>query len=391
MLISTCPRCGKKGFISRRAAKKKAFAYEFTPYTQYDIPKNPPKDLAGAWDYAAKTCIRQMNTVIKFPATVNDDDLSFASVTYKSWMGLMGHTEIDIANFEDRWDFGARIDHRKQESPRFASMSNQMLSNAYEQLQARRKKEGYTRQISAEIMGILKESSKRGLVLQPDYRDKISTPFPRETDCLTHYALSWLYGAICCAVIRDILLNTSNGVLRNSDLIKATWIFWFVASLHSDHRFSYSITGYLKMINDANKCGLGGASTKNAIKSLSGKMVKQTPKQIKKVREKYTNLAIDIINCLPIYMQFLDSLIIFNQQRPNAMAEFRKRFESYVDGRLLHKQEKFSYYFVGHYDHIRYLREKEDFQTGIRKSKPQGRTWCGPLKSAELSSLGLTD
>jgi hypothetical protein len=45
-----------------------------------------------------------------------------------------------------------------------------------------------------------------------------------------------------------------------------------------------------------------------------------------------------------------------------------------------HKLYRYRYDYIGHYDSEKYKKEMEDFKAGKRKSRPNGRKWCGPFR-----------
>lgn len=45
-----------------------------------------------------------------------------------------------------------------------------------------------------------------------------------------------------------------------------------------------------------------------------------------------------------------------------------------------HKLYRYKYRYIGHYDPEKYRQQMQDFKSGKRKSRPNGRKWCGPFK-----------
>lgn len=46
-----------------------------------------------------------------------------------------------------------------------------------------------------------------------------------------------------------------------------------------------------------------------------------------------------------------------------------------------HKLYRYEYGYIGHYDSGKYKKKMEDFKAGKRRSRPNGRKWCGPFHS----------
>jgi hypothetical protein len=47
--------------------------------------------------------------------------------------------------------------------------------------------------------------------------------------------------------------------------------------------------------------------------------------------------------------------------------------------------QKYTKYYVGHYDKEKYEEQMKQFNKNKRKSKPNGRRWCGPIKYQSTS------
>ena len=75
------------------------------------------------------------------------------------------------------------------------------------------------------------------------------------------------------------------------------------------------------------------------------------------------------------YVKFFRTLVTGSRYRGE---EANKLFDRAACYRVF--TQKYFKYYVGHYDKKRYEEHMKEFKEKKRKSKPNGRRWCGPIK-----------
>jgi hypothetical protein len=128
------------------------------------------------------------------------------------------------------------------------------------------------------------------------------------------------------------------------------------------------------------KCGQNGFLTKRWVQSS------YYPKEVsticEKLKDELGKLEQNPADISQKYVEFLRTQVKGSRYR---LDETKELFDREACFRVFTR--KYIKYYVGHYDKERYEEQMKQFKEKKRKSKPNGRRWCGPINFRSRSSF----
>jgi hypothetical protein len=261
--------------------------------------------ISGAWDYAAKVCLRMSQMMMKFPPRPALD-ASIATSLYSYFMTVSPHTDKEITKFETV--------HRRIIKSRILASENDARDHR--------------------ALGEQEEHEDK-IKQQPDYdtlsfeneEEHIHTRLPANTGKVTKSTIAFLYGAIVCAVISRQNYN-EDSLFKPSEeeRIVAKAICTEFQLLYVDERMRKDWSGWFRVMLDAHLDGIGTARTKHATKLDDGDIVKLSRKQIQKKFTKTWDMARQVNTYLPLFEELFKRYGQHIKSHPARAASFALDF-----------------------------------------------------------------
>jgi hypothetical protein len=82
----------------------------------------------------------------------------------------------------------------------------------------------------------------------------------------------------------------------------------------------------------------------------------------------------------PYYQSFKSSIRHIRKTFKGSRYRGDEKKELFDRKACYHQLYRYEYRYIGHYDPEKYKQQMKDFKSGKRKSRPNGRKWCGPFK-----------
>jgi hypothetical protein len=261
--------------------------------------------ISGAWDYAAKVCLRMSQMMMKFPPRPTLD-ADIATSLYSYFMTVSPHTVKDINKFETF--------HRRIIKSRILASKNDVRD-----LQAPGEQE--------EQGDKIKHQPDYDTLSFEDEEKHIHTPLPLNTGKVTKSSIAFLYGAIVCTVISRQNYN-EDSVFEPSEeeRIVAKAICTEFQLLYVDERMRKDWSGWFQVMLDAHLDGIGTARTKHATKLDEGDVVKLSRKQIQKKFTKTWDMARQVNTYLPLFEELFKRYGQHIKSHPARAASFALDF-----------------------------------------------------------------
>jgi hypothetical protein len=176
----------------------------------------------------------------------------------------------------------------------------------------------------------------------------------------------------------------------------------------TDDRYKRSLTEWVPIIKYAMETSPEAASKKFYGITPDGKRIRLSPKHIKdKIEEvnSFMDKFLEFIIKVPLNIRILSNIV---RSDPELMQQYQKLSrqydadnkqkileemeEAHEDNRNIrnqsqHHEYQYRYYKIVHYDKALYEKQKLEYQTGLRRSRPDGRIEC----RVKAEELGFSD
>jgi hypothetical protein len=323
--VVRCPVCKKVGRIKRNTVVM-TFCY---PEKTISVPNITQFDsTAGAWDYAAKVCLRMSQRALRDPPVTLESDNEIAEAFYQHFRTLIPHTDSDINNFE--------------------SIHNQRI------------KERLAKKYNKDVI--------------PEGR-------------ISRVALSFLYGAIVCTIMSDLLSGLSPIIGDVETVRKSAYaIYTYYSQLLVDERSKTTWLGWFLIIYDSIRLTAGAAAKMHA-NEVRGHSLSR--KQVKNKQSEVLNKLQEAITYEPFFHAAFRKTGLLIKMNADVSADVLSRFEK-LQFEVYHQVREYKYAWIIHdRDSSLYGSKNRDYfkegkKTSIHKSKNR---WCPISPSQPLTEV----
>lgn len=156
----------------------------------------------------------------------------------------------------------------------------------------------------------------------------IHTPLPEDSGRITRMSLSLLYDAIVFTVLSRGTFNKDSQALPSEDeQLIAKAICTYFSMYYSDERTRRPWLGWIFLMIDVNRYGIGEARRRHASKTLDGAIRKLTRNQIIKKRLEVYQKAADVREYLPLFEKIFTGFSEHLRSNAGSSAVFARDFE----------------------------------------------------------------
>jgi hypothetical protein len=318
-----------------------------------NLPKPEYATLWGAWDYAARVCLRMRESLILWPSQASADQ-NIDRSAYRFFSGFSPMSDDQIIAFELR----------------HLSTPAKNVSSKIRELRTSRSKTTESYEYN---------SNK----LPP--RDTIHISLPHNAGIITKPSIGWLYGAIVCLVLRDIskTLRIPNYIIEKFGMSIIMYFNLFIEMIDNRHSVDFfELHKLCKEVKDGSghHAASAASSTDANLCKYCSKNVRRdsydfvvmefnaeaqkwmcprcgsterlkkralTPRYILKIKDKVLQKAKDVNSYWPLFENVRSMYsYILNKEK----GDFLKRFEEYETLAVKDLLFKKEVYFMTHYD-----------------------------------------
>jgi hypothetical protein len=325
-----CPICKEVGRVKRNTVVM-TFCY---PEKTISVPNISQFDTtADAWDYAAKVSLRMSQRALRDPPDSLESDNKIAEAFYQHFRTIIPHTDSDITKFESI--------HNERIKERLAKKYNK--------------------------------------VVIPEGR-------------ISRVALSFLYGAIVCTVMSE-LLSELYPIFGDAETQRksAYAIYTFYSQLLVDERAKTTWLGWFFILYDSIRLTPGAAAKMHA-KAVRGHSLSR--KQVKDKQSAVLNKLQDAIIYEPFFHAAFRKTGLLTTMNKDASADILFRFERF-QFEVYHQERKYKYAWIIHNKTSSYSHKDVDYFKESKKSsiysKDSKSRWCPISPSQPLTEVGAEE
>jgi hypothetical protein len=288
---------------------------------------------ADAWDYAAKVCLRMSQRALREPPATLESDNEIAEALYEHFRILIPHRDSDISNFE--------------------SIHNQRIKERL--------------------------AKKYNKVVIPEGR-------------ISRVALSFLYGAIVCTIMSDLLSELSS-ILGDAETQRksAYAIYTSYSQLLVDERAKTTWLGWFFIIYDSLRLSPGAAAKRHAGAVRGGSLSR---KQIRNREYDVLKKLEDAVTYEPFFLDTIRKTGLLTRISEDASADLLSRFEKF-QFEVYDQEREYKYACVIHYKSGSFNPADDDYfkegkKTSVYSRKSNSR-WCPISPSESLNDVHAED